>query len=53
VSTSLLQTEIKKQMPAEVEGASKDGCYVTGLFLQGARFDINAGVVDKSRPREM
>lgn len=48
-----IQTEVTKRFPAEVESASKDGCFITGLFMQGARFDIAGGIIDKSKPREM
>jgi dynein heavy chain len=46
-------TEVTKRAPEEVDAPSRDGCFISGLFIQGARFDVAAGVVDKSRPREM
>ena len=35
------------------DAPAADGCYISGLFLQGARWDVAAGALDKSRPREM
>ena len=46
-------TEVTKRTPAEIDAPAPDGCYISGLFLQGARWDVAAGAVDKSRPREM
>ena len=48
-----IATDVTKRMGEEIDSASKDGAYITGLFMQGARFDLQAGIVDKCRPREM
>ena len=48
-----IATDVTKRMGEEIDSASKDGAYITGLFMQGARFDVQAGIVDKCRPREM
>jgi dynein heavy chain len=37
-----------------ISGASPaDGAYINGLFLQGARWDANHGVLSDSKPREL
>jgi len=47
-------TEITKRMEAsEVEGISREGAYITGLSLQGARWDVGGQVLERSRPKEM
>ena len=46
-------TELTKRAAAEVDASSRDGAYIYGLYMQGARFDVSTGLVDKSRPREM
>merc|ERR1712000_498587 len=38
---------------AEIEGLSRDGAYVTGLLLQGARWDVGGQVLERSKPKEM
>lgn len=48
-----IQTEVTKKLLDEIDAPSRDGAYIHGLFIQGARWDITTGVVDKSRPREM
>jgi len=49
----VIATEVTKRAVEEIDSASRDGCYIHGLFMQGARFDVAASAVDKSRPREM
>jgi len=47
-------TEVSKRVEiSEVEGVSRDGAYITGLYLQGARWDTGAQNLDKSKPKEM
>eukprot|EP00419_Tripos_fusus_P089720 CAMPEP_0172840684 /NCGR_PEP_ID=MMETSP1075-20121228/29493_1 /TAXON_ID=2916 /ORGANISM="Ceratium fusus, Strain PA161109" /LENGTH=548 /DNA_ID=CAMNT_0013684565 /DNA_START=1 /DNA_END=1647 /DNA_ORIENTATION=- len=46
-------TEVHKREMKQIDAASKDGAFVTGLFLEGARWDINTGVLEDSRPKEM
>merc|ERR1711918_58222 len=43
----------KKMTPEEVDATSRDGAYINGLQMQGARWDPNATSVEKSRPKEM
>ena len=45
--------EIMKAPVEEITEAPEDGVIVFGLYLEGARFDQQAGVVVESRPGEM
>ena len=48
------QTDVTKKMTAEeVDLPSRDGAYIVGLAMQGARWDVQTGMVDKARPKEM
>jgi len=38
----------KKNSPDEVEAATRDGAYIHGFFLEGARWDIATGMMDDS-----
>jgi dynein heavy chain len=49
----IIQTEVTKKSADEIDTASRDGAFITGLFLQGARWDVATGVLEKSKPREM
>lgn len=50
----LIVTEItKKNYPEEIDQPAKDGAYIYGLVLEGARWDIQSGQLDESRPKEM
>ncbi len=47
-------TEVTKRMSVdEVDAPSRDGAYITGLSLQGARWDVNGCQLEKSHPKEM
>lgn len=48
------QTDVTKKMTAEeVDLPSRDGAYIVGLAMQGARWDVQTGMLDKARPKEM
>jgi len=50
----MIATDImKKQYPEEVDQVARDGAYIFGLVLEGARWDTATGQVDESRPKEM
>ena len=47
-------TEVTKKMNTEdIDGASRDGAYIIGLNLQGSRWDILNGILERSKPKEM
>jgi dynein heavy chain, axonemal len=47
-------TDVTKKLTAEeVEGNSRDGAYISGLNVQGARWDVAGGVLERSKPKEM
>jgi dynein heavy chain len=43
----------KKMAVDEVEGSAREGAYIFGLFLQGARWDTQQAVLERSKPKEM
>eukprot|EP00965_Chrysotila_dentata_P219539 6191202-Pleurochrysis_carterae.AAC.1 len=43
----------KKTNPEDIESASRDGAYVHGLFLEGARWDVGGGVLEDARPKQL
>jgi len=47
-------TEVTKRIdPKSVDSAAREGAYVTGMYLEGARWDLNSNCLDDSRPKEM
>ena len=47
-------TDVTKKMGVdEVDGASRDGAYIIGMQMQGARWDIGSNQIEKSMPKEM
>merc|ERR1719197_1653928 len=43
----------KKMTPEEVEGIARDGAYVDGLYMEGARWDLAAGSVEDAYMKEL
>ena len=51
---TVVQTEVtKKRDPDEIDGPSRDGSYVNGMTLEGARWDDKSGQLDDSQPKEL
>jgi dynein heavy chain, axonemal len=48
-----IQTEITKRSIEEIDSNAKEGSYVYGFVLEGARWDQGGGFLDESKPKEM
>jgi dynein heavy chain len=46
-------TEVTKKSAEETTVASRDGAFVVGLYLEGARWDAGTGFLADSRPKEL
>merc|ERR1719272_492411 len=46
-------TEVTKRDAKGVDAAARDGAFVSGMFLEGARWDINSNSMEESKPKEM
>jgi dynein heavy chain len=46
-------TEVTKREVKGIDAAARDGAFVTGMYLEGARWDVNANCLDESKPKEM
>merc|ERR1711988_804098 len=49
----VVSTEVQKKGPAEVDAWSREGCFIWGMFMEGARWDGGIGAVSNSLPKEM
>ena len=50
----VIQTDVSKKMSVDdVEEAARDGAFVNGFYMEGARWDVGAQIIDKSQPKEM
>jgi len=49
----VITTDVTKRRADEVEHPSRDGAFVVGLYLEGARWDLGGGVINTSLPKEM
>ncbi|GLE01106.1 hypothetical protein PINS_up009919 [Pythium insidiosum] len=46
-------TDITKRQLEAIDAPSRDGQYIHGLSLEGARWDIGNGMLESSQPKEM
>jgi dynein heavy chain, axonemal len=50
---TVIVTEVTKKSPDQVEQLSRDGAFIHGLVLEGARWDDKAGALEDSKPKEL
>jgi dynein heavy chain len=50
---TVLLTEVTKKTPEQVDAPSRDGAFVHGLTLEGARWDDKGGCLEDSKPKEL
>ncbi|KAG8222094.1 hypothetical protein J437_LFUL000857 [Ladona fulva] len=48
-----LQCDVTKKQKEDFSSAPREGAYVHGLFMEGARWDIQAGLIMESRLKEL
>ena len=50
----IIQTDVSKKMAAkDIEAAAREGAWVSGMFMEGAKWDVGAGTIEKAQPKEM
>lgn len=49
----VVNTDVTKRNAGDVDAPSRDGAFVFGMSMQGARWDGQASNVEKSKPKEM
>eukprot|EP00949_MAST-11_sp_MAST-11-sp1_P003677 g3677.t1 len=48
------QTDMTKKVKVdEIEAPSRDGAYINGFFMDGARWNLSGGIIEAARPKEM
>ena len=48
-----LSVEVLQKPREECTTAPREGAYIHGLYMEGARWDINGGVIAESLPKEL
>jgi dynein heavy chain len=46
-------TDVTKKEPKQVDSHAKEGAFVQGMFLEGARWDMASNSMEDSKPKEM
>merc|ERR550514_1028391 len=46
-------TEVTKRETKQIDAHAREGAFVTGMYLEGARWDMNANSLEDSKPKEM
>ncbi|CAK4776251.1 unnamed protein product [Aphanomyces euteiches] len=49
----MIVTDITKRTLDSLDAPSRDGQFIYGLSLEGARWDLSSGIIDSSMPKEM
>ncbi|MCJ8744212.1 hypothetical protein PDJAM_G00116030 [Pangasius djambal] len=53
IDTISFSFKVMKEPAAELTKRPETGCFIHGLFLEGARWDTHAGLLTESRPKEL
>jgi dynein heavy chain len=43
----------KYRNPEEIESRPSFGCYAYGMYLEGARWNVEKGCIERQRPKEL
>jgi len=46
-------TDVTRKSALDIDEPARDGAYITGLNLEGARWNLQQGILDTAEPREM
>eukprot|EP01084_Bolivina_argentea_P009096 17033_1 len=46
-------TDVTRKLPNDIDEPARDGAYITGLNLEGARWNVQQSILQESEPREM
>lgn len=46
-------TDVTKRDVKQIDIAAREGAFVTGMYLEGARWDVNSNSLEDSKPKEM
>jgi len=49
----IIMTDVSKRTLEQMDTRARDGAFVTGLSLEGARWNVGAGSLEECEPREM
>lgn len=50
---TVIITDVTKKSPEQIDAPSRDGAFVHGLFLEGARWDEKTGQLEDSHNKEL
>jgi len=49
----VIHTDVTRKTVEQTDSPARDGAYVTGLYVEGARWNWNAGLLEECAAREM
>jgi dynein heavy chain len=49
----VIQTDVTRKTVEQTDTRARDGAYIFGLFMEGARWNYTAGLIEECLPREM
>ena len=49
----MITVDVTRLSPDQISSPPKEGVYIHGMYLEGARWDEKLGMLDESRPKQL
>ena len=53
LNKTVITVDVTRFSPDQISSPPKEGVYVHGMYLEGARWDEKLGTLDESRPKQL
>ena len=53
LNRTVITMDVTRFTPDQITTPPKEGVYIHGMYLEGARWDEKLGVLDESRPKQL
>ena len=53
LNKTMITVDVTRFSPDQISSPPKEGVYIHGMYLEGARWDEKLGTLDESRPKQL